>query len=183
MRFTPTALEDCLVVDLEPHEDERGLLARIHCADEVSAAGLDGHVEQINLVHNQRAGTVRGLHYQLPPHGETKIVRCVRGALVDVAVDVREHSPTFLEHVTIELSETNRRALAVPAGFAHGYQTLVDDVEVLYTSSHPYVPAAERGLRHDDPRLGLHWPRPVSAISDKDRAWPAIGHEWSSGIH
>lgn len=175
MRFTPTHIEGCVIVDLEPHEDDRGWFARAHCARELAEAGLDGHVAQVNLVHNDRAGTLRGLHLQRPPHAEAKLIRCVRGTILDVAVDVREGSPTRHRHVAVELSAATGRALYVGAGLAHGYQTLVDDTDVLYTTSAAYAPHAEAGLRHDDPALAIPWPRPVTTISAKDRDWPLIG--------
>lgn len=127
---------------------------------------------QCNLSFNHRAGTLRGMHYQAPPATETKLVRCVRGAIFDVIVDLRPNSPTFLQHVGVELTAENRRALYVPELFAHGYQTLTDDTEVLYMVGEFYTPGAERGLRYDDPALGIAWPLPVSAISEKDLAWP-----------
>jgi dTDP-4-dehydrorhamnose 3,5-epimerase len=131
-------------------------------------------VAQANVSFNHRAGTVRGMHWQQPPHAEPKLVRCTRGAVLDVVVDMREHSPTRLQHVAVQLSEHNRRALYVPPYFAHGYQTLVDGSEVVYQVGGEYVPGAERGLRHDDPALGIDWPLPVSVISAKDRAWPLL---------
>lgn len=182
MRFLPTPVEGCKIVEIEPHADERGFLARVHCTDEMAAAGLEPAVSQANLARTERAGTVRGLHYQVPPFEESKLVRCVRGAVLDVAVDVREGSPTYLSHVAVELSADNRRALFVPAGCAHGYQALVDGSELLYTASAPYVPDAERGLRPDDPALAIDWPLEPSGVSPKDRGWPLVGPGWSSGV-
>ena len=182
MRFTPTAIDGCLLVDLDPRGDDRGFLARAHCRRELSAEGLEPHVEQINLAHTRHAGTVRGLHYQVPPWSEAKLVRCVRGAVFDVAVDVREESPTFLQHIAVELSADNRRALFVSAGLAHGYQAVTDDAELLYTTSAAYTPAAERGLHYGDSRLGIEWPMPAGHVSAKDQGWGLIGRGWSSDV-
>ena len=143
------------VIDLERHEDDRGFFARTFDRDEFVAAGLDPLVEQCNLSFNHRAGTLRGMHYQVAPHPETKLVRCSAGAIVDIIVDVRPDSPTYLQHVAVELTAENRRSLFVPPMFAHGYQTLIDDAEVIYQVSEAYTPGTERGLRHDDPSLGL----------------------------
>lgn len=174
MRLTPTAVDGVVILDIEPFADERGLFARVFDAEVFAAAGLDPHVAQANLSFNRHAGTVRGLHRQVPPHAEAKLVRCVAGAVVDVAVDVRPDSPTSGQHVMVELSAENRRALFLPAYVAHGFQTLVDDSELLYQVSGPYVPGAEEGFRHDDPAFGIAWPLPVSTISDKDAAWPLL---------
>ena len=127
---------------------------------------------QANLSFNHKAGTLRGMHRQIPPHAEGKLVRCIRGTIIDVALDLREDSPTFGRHAMVELSADNRRALWVPPYVAHGYQTLADDTEVLYQVSGPYAPEGERGQRYDDPAFGLQWPHEVTVISDKDRSWP-----------
>lgn len=131
-------------------------------------------VEQCNVSFNHRAGTLRGMHYQLPPAGEAKLVRCTRGAVVDIIVDMREESPTYRQHIAVELTADNHRALYVPPMFAHGYQTLVDETEVVYQVSERYTPGVERGLRYDDPALGMSWPLPVAVISDKDSSWPLL---------
>ena len=183
MRFTSTGIDGCVIVDLEPRGDDRGFLARAHCRQELAEQSLEPHVEQINLAHTRHAGTVRGLHYQVPPWGEAKLVRCVRGAVFDVAVDVREGSPTLLQHVAVELSADNRRALFVSAGLAHGYQAVTDDAELLYTSSAAYAPEAERGLAYNDPRLGIAWPLPAQHVSAKDQRWALVDDRWSSGVH
>jgi dTDP-4-dehydrorhamnose 3,5-epimerase len=172
VRFTRTDIEGVAIAELETREDDRGFFARTFDRAEFLAAGLEPAVEQCNMSYNHKAGTVRGLHLQVAPHPETKLMRCVRGAIVDIIVDLRPGSPTRLQHVAVELSAENRRALFVPAFFAHGYQTLVDDTEVVYQASGAYAPQAERGLRHDDPVLNLPWPLPVAVISDKDRSWP-----------
>jgi dTDP-4-dehydrorhamnose 3,5-epimerase len=172
--ITKTALHGPAVVDIEPREDDRGFFTRTFCRDEFVAAGLDPFVGQCNLSYNRRAGTLRGMHFQLPPHPEAKLVRCTRGAVVDVVVDMRAGSATRFQHVMVELSEDNRRALYVPPYFAHGYLTLTDHAEVSYQVSGSYAPSAERGLRYDDPDLGIDWPREVAVISAKDSAWALL---------
>lgn len=174
MIITATDLPGPAIVELEFRTDRRGFFARTFSAEEFAAAGLDPRVEQCNLSFNHAAGTVRGMHWQAPPHGEPKLVRCTRGAILDVIVDMREASATRLQHVAVELTAENRRALYVPAYFAHGYQTLTDDAEVVYQVGHDYKPESERGARYDDPALGLQWPLPVSSISDKDSSWPLL---------
>ena len=174
MLITATDIPDVHVIDVEPRSDDRGLFARTFCRDEFTQAGLQPAVEQCNLSYNHHAGTLRGMHYQVAPHPEVKLVRCTRGGIVDIVVDMRPGSPTFRHSVAVELTAENRRALYVPAYFAHGYQTLVDDTEVVYQVSGAYEPAAERGLRYDDPALRLSWPLPVASISDKDRSWPLL---------
>lgn len=174
MIFTPTDLPGVTVVDLDPRVDERGMFARAFCAQEFADHGLCADVVQTNLSINHRAGTLRGLHYQVPPAAETKLVRCVRGAFYDVVVDLRTESPTYLEHVGVELSAANRRALHVPEGCAHGFLTLVDDTEAIYQVSEFYAPGTEGGVRYDDPALHIAWPREVAVISDKDLTWPRL---------
>ena len=174
MRFVETALNDAYVIELDLLEDERGFFARTFCAREFTEHGLKPVTAQSNLSFNHREGTLRGMHYQLPPAAEAKLVRCTRGAIHDVIVDMRPESATYLSHVGVELSEDNRRALYVPELFAHGYQTLTDRAEVIYQVSEFYTPGQESGLRYDDPALGIEWPLPVSVISEKDAAWPAF---------
>jgi dTDP-4-dehydrorhamnose 3,5-epimerase len=173
MIFTPLELDGAYIVDLELREDERGFFARTWCGDEFEAHGLNAAVVQCNLSFNHRRGTLRGMHFQRPPHGEAKLIRCTRGAIFDVIVDLRAHSGTYARWLGVELSADNRRALYVPEGFAHGYQTLVDDTETLYQVSEAYTPAAEGGVRWDDPAFRIEWP-PVErlTISEKDRTWP-----------
>ncbi|MDM8083247.1 dTDP-4-dehydrorhamnose 3,5-epimerase family protein [Cellulomonas cellasea] len=165
-------MDGVLLVDLEPHADDRGFFARAFDAAEFARNGLDAHVAQANVSFNHRAGTVRGMHRQIPPHAEGKLVRCTAGAIVDVALDVRPGSPTHGQHVMAELSAANRTALFVPPYVAHGYQTLVDDTEVVYQVSGPYVPGAEQGFRYDDEAFAIVWPLPVTVVSAKDAAWP-----------
>ena len=174
MIFVETPLAGAKVLELEPRQDARGFFARTFCAEEFEAHGLLPKVAQCNLSYNHAAGTMRGLHYQIPPAAETKLVRCTRGAIYDVIVDLRRESPTYLQHFGVELSEHNRRALFVPELFAHGYLALTPGAEIVYQVGEFYTPGAERGLRYDDPSLGVEWPIPVSVISDKDAAWPLL---------
>ena len=174
MRFTETSLPGALLIELEPHTDTRGFFARSFCRNEMTSHGLSGVVAQCNTAFTHRAGTVRGLHYQIAPAAEAKLVRCIRGAIYDVIADLRPESPTYLEHLGVELTAENRRQLFVPEGFAHGYQTLTDNVEVIYLVSELHAPDCEAGLRHDDPVLQLRWPLPVTLISAKDCNWPLL---------
>ncbi|MDN5762573.1 MAG: dTDP-4-dehydrorhamnose 3,5-epimerase family protein [Microlunatus sp.] len=176
MIIASTAIDGPAVIDLEFRSDDRGFFARTFCVEEFGAAGLQTVVEQCNLSGNHRAGTLRGMHFQIAPHPEAKLVRCIRGAIVDVIVDMRPDSPTRLQHVAVELTADNRRAFYVPPYFAHAYQTLTDDTEVMYQVSGSYEPSAERGLRHDDPALRIQWPLPVSVISAKDASWELIAN-------
>jgi dTDP-4-dehydrorhamnose 3,5-epimerase len=160
---------------LEPHFDARGSFARAFSADDFAAMGLAGTVSQINLAHSRRTGTIRGIHWQSEPFGEAKLVRCVQGRIFDVCVDVREGSPTLGRWVGVELSADNGLAVYVPPGCGHAHQTLEDDTRVLYTTSAPYEPGAERGARWDDPALSIAWPVTEGVIlSEKDRAWPNL---------
>ncbi len=177
MVFKETPLIGAFVVDLEEHRDDRGSFARAFCRREFEEHGLDGTVVQANLSVNRHAGTVRGMHYQVPPATETKFVRCLRGAIHDVIIDLRPESGTYGQHFGIELSAENRTALYVPRMFAHGFQTLVDDSEVMYLVGEFHAPGAERGVRHDDPAFGIAWPLPVAVISDKDAAWESFEPE------
>lgn len=174
MLFGETRLKDAYTVDLEWREDDRGFFARTFCANEFTDRGLTPVTAQANLSFNHRKGTLRGMHYQVAPAEEAKLVRCTRGAIYDVIVDVRADSPTYTQHFGIELSAENRTALYVPGMFAHGYQALTDDTEVIYQVSAFYAPDYERGLPYDDPAFGIEWPLPVSVISEKDRLWPAF---------
>lgn len=174
MRFTPTSLAGAYLIHLDPRKDERGTFARAFCAQEFSAQGLETTYVQANISTNARAGTVRGLHFQRAPHAEVKLVRCVKGALYDVIVDMREGSETFLRWFGAELTDDNGLTMYVPKGFAHGYQALGDGATVFYMVSAAYAPQAEGGLRYDDPKLAIAWPRAVSDVSDKDAAWPLL---------
>ena len=174
MIFTETTLSGAFIIDLERREDDRGFFARVFCQNEFTDHGLKPLIAQANIAFNKRKGTLRGMHFQFPPAAETKLVRCTRGAIVDIIVDLRPESPTYLQHVAVELSADNHRALYVPERFAHGYQVLEDITETSYQVGEFYTPEAEGGLRHDDPRLGLTWPLPVTEITEKDRAFPLL---------
>lgn len=172
MKFTPTKLRGAFIIDIETREDPRGGFARTFCQKEFEAHGLKPTVAQCNLSYNHRAGTLRGMHYQVAPACETKLIRCTRGAIWDVIIDMRPDSPTYRQHIGVELTADNHRALYVPEMFAHGYQALTDGAEVVYQVGEFYTPGYERGLRYDDPAFAIDWPMPVSVISDKDAAWP-----------
>jgi dTDP-4-dehydrorhamnose 3,5-epimerase len=171
--FKETKIDGVVVVELEERRDERGFFARAWCEREFAEQGLNPRVAQINLSHNRLKGTVRGMHYQNAPHQEAKLIRCVRGAIYDVAIDVRPESRSYGQWLATELTAENRRLLYVPEGCAHGFQTLKDDTEVLYQASEFYAPDAEAGFRWDDPAIGIEWPETAArVISDKDRSWP-----------
>lgn len=174
MKFQSCCIEGLHIVELAKHEDDRGFFARSFCHEEFRQAGLNPNVVQCNMSFNSEAGTIRGLHYQRAPKAEVKFVRCVRGSIADVVVDLRESSPTYLEHMTIELSADNRKAFYIPEGFAHGFQTLENDTEVLYQVSEFYAPEHEAGARYDDPAFDITWPVAVTSISEKDAAWPYL---------
>ena len=174
MIFTETKLKGAFLIDIEPRTDERGFFARAFCQKEFEAHGLKPMIAQANVAFNHREGTLRGMHFQFPPAAETKTVRCTRGAIVDIIVDLRPESPTYLQHVAVELTEDNHRAIYVPERFAHGYQVLQDKTETSYQVGEFYAPGFEGGLRHDDPRLGLSWPLPVTVISEKDGCWTSL---------
>jgi dTDP-4-dehydrorhamnose 3,5-epimerase len=167
--FTETRLKGAFIIDLERRTDERGFFARAFCQDEFRQFGLTPVIAQASIASNPRKGTLRGMHFQYPPAAETKLVRCTRGAILDIIVDLRPESPTYLEHIAVELDADTMRALYVPERFAHGYQVLVDQSDASYEMSAPYMPGAEGGLPHDDPRLDLPWPLPVTVSSAKDR--------------
>ena len=171
MIFSETKLSGAFVIDLERREDERGFFARAFCQHEFEEHGLKPVIAQANIGFNRKRGCVRGMHFQYPPAAETKVVRCTRGGVLDIIVDLRPESPTFLEHVEVELTADNHRAIYIPERFAHGYQTLADETETSYQVGEFYTPGVEGGLRHDDPALGLSWPLPVSVISEKDAGW------------
>jgi dTDP-4-dehydrorhamnose 3,5-epimerase len=174
MRFTETPLIGAFIVELESHKDDRGLFARTFCAREFRAQGLIETFVQCNTSWNARQGTLRGLHYQLPPSCEAKLVRCTAGALWDVIVDLRPESPTYRQSFGIELSALNRLALYIPEMIAHGFQTLLHKTEAFYQMSEFYAPDLSTGVRYDDPKLGIRWPMAVSAISEKDQEWALL---------
>ena len=173
--FTETRLKGVFAIDLAPQPDDRGFFARSYCRREFEQHGLNPRVVQCNVSYNRHRGTLRGMHYQTPPDAEAKLIRCSRGALYDVVVDLREDAPTFRQWVGIELrAEPGRpsRMVYVPEGFAHGFLTLEDDTEVFYQMSAFYAPDAARGFRWNDPAFGIEWPEPVRVISDRDRLYP-----------
>jgi dTDP-4-dehydrorhamnose 3,5-epimerase len=172
VRFTETKLKDARIIDLERFEDDRGFFARVWCRREFDEAGLMVRVAQANISATRKRGAIRGMHYQLPPVAEVKVIRCTRGAIYDVIVDVRPNSSTYREWLGVELTAENGRILYVPEGFAHGFQTLTDDVEAFYLVSQFYSPEHERGARYDDPAFEIEWPLEVTVISDKDLSWP-----------
>lgn len=174
LRFLETALEGAFVIELEPAVDERGFFARSFCEQEFASHGLPPRFVQCNVSFNHKAGTTRGMHWQAEDHPETKLVRCTAGAIFDVIVDLRPDSETHGQLFTIELSAQNRRMLFVPAGFAHGFQSLRDDSEVFYQMGAAYEPMAARGFRWDDPAVGIPWPAEPSVVSEKDRALPLL---------
>jgi dTDP-4-dehydrorhamnose 3,5-epimerase len=175
MRFEALELMGAFVVEAEPHEDERGLFARLWSAEEFADRGLASAWVESSTSYNRRAGTLRGLHYQADPAAETKLVRCTRGAAFDVIVDLREGSSTYARWVGVDLAAESRRAVYVPVGFAHGFQTLVDDTELHYEISAPYTPELARGIRWDDPTLAIRWPDcDVRVISERDRELPPL---------
>lgn len=169
MKYQLTAVEGCFVVSLEPRGDERGFFARMFDADEFAKMGMDSVYPQINTSVSAQAGTLRGLHYQVAPHGEAKLVKCLKGSAFDVVVDLRPDSPTYGRWAGETLTDENRFMMYVPKGCAHGFMTLVDGTEMLYPASGPYNGGAERALRWDDPRFAVEWPRQPVVLSDKDR--------------
>ena len=174
MIFTQTPLPGAYVLEPEKISDHRGFFARIWCKHELQAHGLSGELCQSNVGFSHRAGTVRGLHFQTPPHAEVKIVRCTRGSVFDVIVDVRPDSPSYQHWFGVHLTAENRKMLYVPKGMATGYMTLEDDTEINYHTSERFAPHAATGIRFDDPAVGIAWPLKVTAISEQDRSWPLI---------
>ncbi len=178
MIFTPTALPGAFLIEPERLEDQRGFFARTWCHREWLAHGLNPQLVQASIAFNHMAGTLRGMHYQAAPHTDVKLVRCTMGAIYDVIIDLRATSPTFMHHVAIELSAHNRAMLYVPAGFAHGYQTLEDNSEVFYQMSEYYAPEAARGVRWNDPAFGIVWPAAEHIINERDQAYADM---WANG--
>jgi dTDP-4-dehydrorhamnose 3,5-epimerase len=177
MKLTELEIPGAFMIDPEPIEDERGFFARSFCRREFEARGLNGCVAQCNISFNRSRGTLRGMHYQAPPHPEAKLVRCSQGAIYDVIVDVRPGSPTYGRWTAVELTAASHRMLHIPEGLAHGFQTLEENTEVFYQMSEFYDPACARGLRWDDPAFNIRWPLPISAISEKDRSYPSFALE------
>ncbi len=174
MKFSPTKLPGVWIVDLERHEDERGFFARSWCQRELAQRGLDARLVQCNISFNHKKGTLRGMHYQAPPHEEAKLVRCTRGAIYDVVLDLRASSPTHRQWVAMELTAQNGRALYVPAGCAHGFQTLEDNTEVFYQMSQFFELESARGIRWNDPTLAIRWPIANPTLSERDRKLPLL---------
>lgn len=179
MKFNPTPLAGACTIELEKRGDDRGFFARFFCENEFAAAGLESRFVQINNSLTGKRGTLRGMHFQLPPAAEVKVVRCIRGSLFDVIVDLRPDSPTFKRWFGAELSAENRTMMYVPRGFAHGFVTLSDDTEALYLVSAFYSPENERGLRYNDPAIGIEWPIAPTETSEKDVKWPDL----DAGFH
>jgi dTDP-4-dehydrorhamnose 3,5-epimerase len=174
LKFIETPLEGAYIIELEPFLDERGLFARTFCQKELAKIGFNKQIVQINDSVTKQKGAVRGMHYQLPPACETKLIRCIQGQVFDVMVDLRAGSATFKQWYGVKLSKDNMRMFYIPEGFAHGFQTLTDNAELIYLHSAFYSPEYECGLRFDDPRLAIKWPLPVGIISSKDQSYPLI---------
>jgi dTDP-4-dehydrorhamnose 3,5-epimerase len=172
MIFTETAIKGAFYIDVQPNLDERGYFARTFCADEFREQGLRHVVTQCNMCVTERAGTIRGMHFQISPFEEAKLVRCVRGIIFDVIIDLRPDSPTYLSHLHTKLSGDSLRALYVPEMVAHGYQSLSDDTEVHYQMSSAYATECARGVRFDDPAFGIEWPLAPTIVSERDKSWP-----------
>ncbi len=177
MRFSETPLKSAYLIDLEKRSDDRGFFARLFCEREFGQQGLETRFVQVNNSLSTQRGTLRGMHYQLPPFGEVKVVRCVRGALFDVIVDLRPKSPTYKKWFGAELTAENRTMMYVPVGFAHGFLTTSDDAEALYLVSSPYAQEAERGMRYNDPEIGILWPFEPTVVSAKDTAHPDFSEQ------
>jgi dTDP-4-dehydrorhamnose 3,5-epimerase len=183
MIFFETGLTGAFIIEIERLEDKRGFFARSWCQREFEAHGLNPRLVQCNISHNMKQGTLRGMHFQVAPYAEAKLIRCTRGAIHDVIIDLRSESPTFKQHFGMELTSEARNALYVPEGFAHGFLTLADDTEVFYQMSEFYAPGYGRGVRWNDPAFGIQWPAPVTLISERDASYPdfvsleeVIGH-------
>jgi len=178
MIFHDTGLKDAYLIELEKKGDDRGFFARAFCVNEFEAHGLPTTFVQVNNSLSGQKGTLRGMHYQLAPHAETKLVRCIRGSLYDVILDLRKDSPTFGRHFGAELSAENRRMMVCPKGFAHGFITTSDDAEAFYFVDAFYAPEAERGIRYNDPKFGIDWPAEPAVVSDKDQNWPDFNEDF-----
>jgi dTDP-4-dehydrorhamnose 3,5-epimerase len=178
-RILGTSLAGLHILQRKPIGDSRGYLERLFCADELRALAPGRHIAQINHTLTANRGTVRGMHFQLPPHAEIKFVSCLRGEVFDVAVDLRDNSPTFLRWHAEVLSADNHKSLVIPEGFAHGFQTLTDDCEMLYFHTAAHEPSAEGGLNAQDPRLAIEWPLPVAGLSPRDAAHPLLGDDFT----
>jgi dTDP-4-dehydrorhamnose 3,5-epimerase len=188
MRFVETPISGCLIVEAEPHEDSRGLFARMWCAREFADAKLPSVFVQSSVSRNSNVATIRGMHYQLPPSREGKLVRCVRGGIFDAVVDIRHTSSTFLTSFTVDLTAKNLKALYIPPGCAHGFQTIADETDVLYQMTDYHAPELSDGFRWNDPAVDIAWPLPVSLISTRDREYSDLDESrlrdlsWSTGV-
>ena len=178
MKFLETTLPGAYIIELTPYTDNRGLFARTFCKKEFEAIGHSKEFVQFNHSKTLKKGVLRGMHYQVPPSSEIKLIRCVRGEIYDVIVDIRKDSPTFLHHIGINLSSENMKMIYVPEGFAHGFQTLQDNTELIYHHSAYYSPQHDRGLSYNDPALNIKWPLEVNYISEKDNSYPKIEHSF-----
>jgi dTDP-4-dehydrorhamnose 3,5-epimerase len=174
MRFTELELKGAFIIEPERLEDERGFFARIFCQKEFEAHGLNPRFVQCNISFNEKEGILRGMHYQVAPHEEAKLVRCTQGVIYDVIIDLRPDSPTFKQWIAVELTAENCRMLYIPEGLAHGFQTLEDNTEIFYQMSEFYHPECAKGVRWDDPVFGIVWPLPVTNISERDRIYPSF---------
>lgn len=172
MQFLETDIGGAFIIEMKQIADDRGFFGRTWCSEESRKRGLSDRIVQINTGVSTRAGTLRGMHYQLAPHAEVKVVQCTRGAVYDVAVDLRPDSPTFKRWTAVELTDHNYRSFYIPEGCAHGYLTLSDDAVLTYTTSQSYAPASAKGVRYDDPAFGIRWPDDIRVISTADRSWP-----------
>lgn len=178
MDIIPTPLQGAYVISYSPFQDHRGRFTRLFCAEELRRAGLVKPISQINHSRTSARGALRGLHYQLPPFAETKIITCLRGAVFDVCVDLRRGSPTLLQWFGLELREDDHKAICIPEGFAHGFQTLEPDAELLYLHTAPYTPSHEAAVAYNEPRLGITWPLPPTDLSDRDKSHPPLSPDF-----
>jgi dTDP-4-dehydrorhamnose 3,5-epimerase len=178
MIFTPAPLDGVFFIGLQPVGDSRGWFSRTYCKNEFAAIGHTKEWVQLNHSFTSKKGTVRGMHYQLPPFSEIKMVRCIAGAVLDVVIDLRKDSSTFLQYTAVELSAQNKMMIYIPEGFAHGFQCLENDCELIYHHSEFYTPGAEGGIRYDDPAIGIQWPLPVTEMSDRDKAHPLLNENF-----
>lgn len=178
MKFVPASLKGVYVIDLEPFADGRGWFARTYCSNEFASIGHDKEWVQLNHSFTRNKGAVRGMHYQLPPFREIKLVRCIAGAVWDVVIDIRKDSATFLQWTAVELSAANKKMIYIPEGFAHGFQALTDDCELIYHHSNFYTPGAEGGIRYNDPAVAINWPLPLTDISERDSQHPLLNESF-----
>jgi dTDP-4-dehydrorhamnose 3,5-epimerase len=177
MNIISAPIPEVKIIELQKHEDDRGYFARTWCRKELAEAGIDMVIAQCNISFNKHRGTLRGMHYQVPPNTEQKIVFCIKGSIFDVAIDLRPDSPTFAKYFGIELSAENKKQLYIPDGFAHGFLTTDDNTEIYYLMGNFYAPSAGRGVRYNDPRFGIQWPEEIAFINGRDAAYPDASEE------